>query len=325
MDEDWNRLVRESRGYRQSAFSTNTKRAYKSQLKSYLKFCQDFRRAPVPASSETISCYAIFLARRMLPQSVNCYLNVIRLLHLEAGHPNPLQNCWQLAMVKKGISREKGIAPVQKAHMSIKILQQMVTLLDLNHTSDTSFWAACLIGFFGLFRKSTLLPANDTQALSKTICRKDVVNMDLNGFTIVVRSSKTIQFGQRVHKVPFVRSHSSFPCPVKALLTHMGRANLSPEIPLFAYLNQGQTVVLNHKKFVARLKSLLVALGYDPNTYSAHSLRRGGASLCFRAGLSILQIKQRGDWASNAVEQYVFIDEAMSVAAAYQMSSAVSN
>ena len=58
------------------------------------------------------------------------------------------------------------------------------------------------------------------------------------------------------------------------------------------------------------------------NTARTH-FAEGGASLCFRAGLSILQIKQRGDWASNAVEQYIFIDEAMSAAAAHMMSSAV--
>jgi hypothetical protein len=280
VDEDWNRLVGESRGYKQSAFSANTKRAYQSQIKSYLKFCQDFRRVPVPASAETISCYASFLVRRMLPQSVNCYMNVIRLLHLEAGLPNPLQNCWQLAMVKKGMAREKGIPPAQKAPMSTEILARIATLLDLSLMSDTSLWAACLIGFFGLFRKSTLLPVNDNQALSKTICRKDVINMDLNGFTIVVRSSKTIQFGQRLHKVPFVRVSNPLLCPVKALLTHLGRAHLSPDAPLFAYLSHGIIVGLNHAKFVSRLRALLVALGYDSKQYSAHSLRRGGGLVC---------------------------------------------
>ena len=136
VDQDWSRLVSESRGYKQSAFSANTKRTYKTQIKSYLKFCQDFRRAPVPATTETISCYASFLARRMLPQSVSCYLNVIRLLHLEAGHPNPLQNCWHLSMVKKGISREKGIAPVQKAPMTPEILKQISSLMDFSLNSD---------------------------------------------------------------------------------------------------------------------------------------------------------------------------------------------
>jgi hypothetical protein len=311
VDEDWSRLVGESRAYKQSAFSVNTKRAYKSQVKSYLKFCQDFRRAPVPASVETISCYASFLARRMLPQSVNCYMNVIRLLHLEAGLPNPLHNCWQLAMVKKGLARQKGTPPAQKAPMSTEILLKIVNLLDFSLASDTSFWAACLIGFFGLLRKSTLLPVNETQALNKTICRKDVIHMNLQGFTIIVRSSKTIQFGQRLHQVPFVRVSNPLLCPVKALLTHLGQAHLSPDTPLFAYSQLGVTVNLYHARFVTRLRAYLVTLGYDPQKHRAQARRRGGvASLCFRAGLSILQIKQRGDWVSNAVEQYIFIDEA---------------
>jgi hypothetical protein len=168
-----------------------------------------------------------------------------------------------------------------------------------------------------------LLPKNEGQALSKTICRNDVTSMDLDGFTILVRSSKTIQFGQRVHKVPFVRCHLSQLCPVKALLTHLGRAPLDPALPLFSYLNNTVVAGLSHTQFVARLRGLLISLGYNPTHYSAHSLRRGGASLCFRAGMSILQIKQRGDWASNAVEKYVFIDECTAVSAALMMSSAV--
>ena len=45
----------------------------------------------------------------------------------------------------------------------------------------------------------------------------------------------------------------------------------------------------------------------DPKLYSAHSLRRGGASYAFLSGLNPLQIKSRGDWASATFEKYVFI------------------
>jgi hypothetical protein len=48
-------------------------------------------------------------------------------------------------------------------------------------------------------------------------------------------------------------------------------------------------------------------IGLDTNAFSAHSLRRGGASYAFELGLSPLQIKLRGDWASDAYERYVFI------------------
>ena len=33
----------------------------------------------------------------------------------------------------------------------------------------------------------------------------------------------------------------------------------------------------------------------------------GGASLAFELGLSLTQVKQRGDWASSAVENYIFV------------------
>jgi hypothetical protein len=58
---------------------------------------------------------------------------------------------------------------------------------------------------------------------------------------------------------------------------------------------------------VSRLKQGLVAAGVDQTLYSAHSLRRGGASYAHEIGLSPVQIKQRGDWASSAFEKYVFV------------------
>jgi hypothetical protein len=54
----------------------------------------------------------------------------------------------------------------------------------------------------------------------------------------------------------------------------------------------------------------------DPSVYSAHSFRRGGASYAFELGLSPLQIKLRGDWASVAYERYVYISTGATFAVA---------
>ena len=48
-------------------------------------------------------------------------------------------------------------------------------------------------------------------------------------------------------------------------------------------------------------------VGFPSNSYSGHSFRRGGCSLCFEAGLSITDIKLRGDWRSNSFERYIFV------------------
>jgi hypothetical protein len=62
---------------------------------------------------------------------------------------------------------------------------------------------------------------------------------------------------------------------------------------LFNYLKDGVEVFYSHAAFVGRLKQGLVSAGVDHTQFSAHSLRRGGASYAYEIGLSPLQIKQR--------------------------------
>ncbi len=59
---------------------------------------------------------------------------------------------------------------------------------------------------------------------------------------------------------------------------------------------------------VTTLKDKLKLIGIDPQDYSAHSFRRGGASYAFHAKADPLAIKKMGDWKSSAYEIYVEMD-----------------
>ena len=110
MEADYLALKAETATFKLSAFSENTKRSYKSQLYSYIRFCLHYGLVAVPASPSTICDYSSFLARSLKSSSIPCYLNVIRILHVDAGYENPLERNWQLTMVKRGISRKLGLA-----------------------------------------------------------------------------------------------------------------------------------------------------------------------------------------------------------------------
>ena len=150
----------------------------------------------------------------------------------------------------------------------------------------------------------------------KYIARDDIVNLTLESFELISRFSKVIQFGQRTHVVPFVRNPDICLCPVRALLAHMGASPLQPTRPLFNYSLAGREISMTQTAYVSRLHTLLKAIGFDTALYSAHSLRRGGASFAFQVGLSHIQIKSRGDWSSNAFERYVHIDSEAAMQAA---------
>ena len=60
---------------------------------------------------------------------------------------------------------------------------------------------------------------------------------------------------------------------------------------------------------------------------SAHSLRRGGATLSFGCNIPAEQIKARGDWASDCYQRYVNIspEDNMYVARALSTAAAHNN
>ena len=132
MGDDYGSLKAESSAFKLSAFSDNTKRSYKSQLYCYIRFCLHFGLIAVPAASTTLCTYSSFLARSLSASSIPCYLNVIRILHMEAGYDNPLNKNWQLTLVKRGIARQKGVPPNQKLPISVPLLLDLLRFFNLD-------------------------------------------------------------------------------------------------------------------------------------------------------------------------------------------------
>ena len=88
-------LRAEANAFRGSAFASTTKKTYRSQLKSFITFCENYGVSAVPASQETLVAYMAFLARSLSPNSIPGYMNIIRLLHLDSGFVNPLLDNWE--------------------------------------------------------------------------------------------------------------------------------------------------------------------------------------------------------------------------------------
>ena len=292
-------------------------------MNSFIRFCLYFGRNPVPSDQNTLKCYVAFLARSLNPNSIPGYLNIIRIMHVSAGFPNPLQNNWEVNMVKKGVSRKLGRPPRQKLPITVHILLGILKNLDLSSNFDLAFWCACLICFYGLFRKNTLLPSCASDKSSAFLIRGDVSKLTLSSFHILVRQTKTIQFGQRVLSIPFVACVDARLCPVSALIRHLAGSPLARDFPLFSYKIGDRILCLSHTVFVKRLKVILGTLGFPASEYSGHSFRRGGCTFCFRAGLSLTEIKLRGDWKTQAFERYLHVPASTVFHGAYVMSEFV--
>ncbi|XP_035676227.1 integrase/recombinase xerD homolog [Branchiostoma floridae] len=300
------------RYYRAGTYAESTKATYRSQRRAYLRFCLYHQYTPVPANPKTISRYAVFLARTLQYSSIVNYINIIRILHQEAGYGNPMQDNWLLQTTLRGIRRINGASVKQKLPITPDVLRAIHERLDLDQTQDVVFWAACTVAFFSFFRKSNLLPkTTKTFDPSKQLCRKDFRIFDW-GAIITVRWSKTIQFKERTLQIPIPRIPGSPLCPTTALETAFSRTSTAaadgPAFVLPQETGQGvRFAALTHQPFVKTLRHLLKQCGYKDSDYSGHSFRRGGATWASECGISPDLIKLQGDWRSNAYQRYTTV------------------
>ena len=139
-----------------------------------------------------------------------------------------------------------------------------------------------------------------------------------------VRRTKTIQCNERVLCLPYVARHGSPLCPISAIRNLLYVSPNDALMPLFSYRQGGKTCWWCHDSFTNRLRKLLQACGYQSSNFSCHSFRRGGASLAFKLGLSITEVKRRGDWSSEAVNDYIFLDDEQDRAIAARLVNGVS-
>ena len=144
--------------YQKAAFSLNTDKAYAVLRRAFLRFCTLLGVEPIPATSRLLCRYAAYLAKRLKFSSVKQYLNIIRIIHREWNLPNPLEGDYRLHLTLRGIKRSLGDSVCRKQPITPRHLRAILRALDVAKPEHAAIWAAALLMFYGLLRKSNALP-----------------------------------------------------------------------------------------------------------------------------------------------------------------------
>ena len=321
--KDEQQLDREVVNFRRQAYAPTTKSTYLSQTRLYLSFCVYYGYQPLPAVGSTLSRYAAFLARSLSASSIPAYLNAVRILHLEHGLTDPTKNNFYLATTLRGIKRTKGLTVSQKQPITPQILLALRNQLKWNDPWHATFWAVCLVAFFGLLRKANLLCKSSTQFNpSKHLRRRDIVFF-ADWAIVINRWSKTIQFSQRILTILLPRITPHPLCPNTSLRHAFNLVPAPLSGPAFVVQAPRGLIPLTHGKFDAMLKALAAAINLDPSQVNRHSFRSGGATLAFQAQIPAELIKRLGDWQSDAYRSYIHIPVTDRMLAVRQLASFV--
>ena len=84
-------------------------------------FCNLADITTVPLSQDFACRYIAFLSERLSYNSIKQYINVVRILHLEAGHVNHFLSCWHIDTLLKGTKRVLGVSIKHRLYLSLWI------------------------------------------------------------------------------------------------------------------------------------------------------------------------------------------------------------
>lgn len=286
-----------------AAFAAGTRRNLRIQWESFLLFCHYFNFISAPVSTITLQLYSQFLSRSFRSvDSIKNYINGVKTMHLMMGHSVDHINKFVLNLSLRGIGKLNPHCVKQAEAMTPEMLIKIYSVLDLRNKFDMVIWCLFLFAFFLLARKSNLVPTSNKDLKSgKFLLRRDVLDLG-NHLIISFRWTKTIQRGERLLQLPLLNIEDSILCPVTAY-RNMCKAIPAPDHCALFLLPNKKTIT--YAQFQNKLKYCVQKLGLDPQNFSTHSFRRGGASLAFRAKIPADKIKLMGDWKSDCYQRYL--------------------
>lgn len=141
----------------------------------------------------------------------------------------------------------------------------------------------------------------------KQLLREDV-KIFRNVAVVLIKWSKTNQYGSRLLEIPLSSIPGSVLCPVTAYENMLRLCPATSSDPAFCLPSGRKICPLLYSQFQKRLKSLISKSGRDPNLFSSHSFRRGGCSWAFKSGVPTSLIQHHGDWASECFKRYLAFD-----------------
>jgi site-specific recombinase XerD len=297
-----------------------TRLAYGSDFRHFEAWCGGVNRQALPGSPETCAAYFATLADSGLKAStIARRAAAICYAHRLAGHASPTA-AEPVKAVLRGIRRNTGVAPVQKAPATVRTIRAMLAHMDKSFrgrpSAEPGIQAPQVGPWIPGSRKGA--PRNDHLPLAvlrdrallligfaAALRRSELVALDVGDIEMVpegaivhVRRSKTDQEGSG-HAIPVPRGSKLRPIEaleewLAALSGFIFRSqSLGAESeaavsgPLFVAIGKGDRPTsrrLSDRAVADIVKRWAQAARLDPAAFSGHSLRAGFVTSALEAG-----------------------------------------
>ena len=293
------------------SIKASTKKNLLVILNSYKTFCDKFNFDLFPCDNKQLCRFGQYLARTFKSaEGVGNYQSGIRTCHALLGLQIPDPSERQMQMFMQGLKRVLIHAIKQTEPMTPELLLRLSKVVNYMDEVELVAWVATLLGFYMFMRRSNLVPDSvDNYNIKEQFCRGD---LNLTGLETAmmteVRWSKTLQFREKVLRFPVLPASNKAICPVFWTHHMVNRIPAKPTDPAFTIKVNGETLALSANQLIYRIRKWITLVGeVDPNIYSLHSLRRGGATFAYRCNIEAEMIRTLGAWSSDAYKRYIDI------------------
>ena len=250
--------------------------------------------------------YAVELSESLKYKTIQNYISGVLSLNRYFGYEaDNIRSDFEFITTLSGVRRALGDPEPVRPSFTLQDLLKLSSAVNWQSAEERCVWACIALSFRALLRKSNIVPDSAAQ-LDGHFLRRGAVSFTNWGLELLVSSSKTIQYQQRVHKVPVTLAPASPLCAASLVFRHLQEfPNSDPMAPVFVVRRGNKVVPLTYSVLLGHLKRLMKKVGMDTERAGMHSLRRAGALYMYSIGLTIEDIRQAGDWQSLAALIYL--------------------
>ena len=284
------------------ALAQSSRKVYDTAHNQFLSFCTAMHFVPYPVNEDCLRLFAVSLARRVSPNTIQVYLSSLRFFNIQMNHGYPFPSMPCLKLLLRGIKQGIGKQPRKPPRLPITItalrfIQSVIKSSLLSTYDQVMLWSACCLAFFGfLWGSEFTAPLPNSYLPGCTLLVSDINTGIDSQLYVRVKMSKDDPFRQG-HVLLIAPTNTPI-CAMRFFLQCRGN---SPG-PLFKFAN-GTFLTRNKMNFF--IKSWLSPLHLDTNRFSSHSFPIGAASTAAAAGLPSWLIQALGRWSSQCYIRYV--------------------
>ena len=225
----------------------STKKNLLTQLTAYEKFCDRYLLEYFPCDNKQLCRFGQHLSTTFeSPEAVGNYLSGIRTCLALLGLEIPDVADRQMKMFTTGLKRVMPHAVKQAEPVTPELLLRLSKVVNYRDQVEMVAWTGLLLGFYIFLRKSNLVPDTmDTFNRDQQFCRADINLLGLDSAMMCeIRWSKTIQYKQKILRLPVLPAKNKAICPVFRMHYMVNQIPMAPHQPVLALKARGQILAL---------------------------------------------------------------------------------